>query len=101
SCQLVAIFTQGIPNCITAMCWDQGRMYVTCDRSREITVFRHVYQGSHKASDVLVNDERKLPGIQEEAIQISQGNIDNGQLSVETERPSSGTTPENNEDETH
>ncbi|KAL3855972.1 hypothetical protein ACJMK2_015169, partial [Sinanodonta woodiana] len=57
SCQLVAIFTQGIPNRLNSMFWDNGRVYVTCYGSHDITVLKHVYPGSH--NNVLVSDERK------------------------------------------
>ncbi|KAL3855983.1 hypothetical protein ACJMK2_015180 [Sinanodonta woodiana] len=81
------------------MFWDNGQLYVTHDRSCDITVFRYVNKGSHKASDVLVSNEGNQSGIGESAIQISQGNVDNGQSSVESEMPPSGKSPEDHEDE--
>ncbi|KAL3856085.1 hypothetical protein ACJMK2_015281, partial [Sinanodonta woodiana] len=72
SCQPVAIWTQAIPWYLQGMFWDNGRLYVTRFGSRDITVLSHVYQGSHKDSEVLASNDITLYGIVESAIQLSQ-----------------------------
>ncbi|KAL3855996.1 hypothetical protein ACJMK2_015193, partial [Sinanodonta woodiana] len=79
SCQPVAIFSvegipRGIPRYLYAMFWDNGRLYVTGWGSPDITVFRHVHQGSRNESKVLLSDEGTQASIVKSAIQISQGN---------------------------
>ncbi|KAL3855565.1 hypothetical protein ACJMK2_014772 [Sinanodonta woodiana] len=79
SCQLVTIFTLGIPRHLNVVFSYHARLYVTCLWSRDIAVFSQVYQeGSHTCSKFLMSHEKTQPIIVETSKEIEQGNVDEG-----------------------